>query len=80
MIPILPASWRVASHVGTIGQELHRWLQLIARTISSTYVADQAPQRPLVIGVGQFGIHAGDLILGGTETITLESDSVLVVL
>jgi hypothetical protein len=79
MIPPLQPALRVVEG-GVLGREIKRWLDLIARTVSSIYIADQAPQREVVIGVGQFGIHAGDLILNGTESLTLESDAVLVVL
>jgi hypothetical protein len=79
MIAPLQYTQVVAEAGGRIAGDFHRWLQIIARTISSTYVADKAPGRSFVIGTDQFGVHAEELILLGTEEITAEGDGILVV-
>ena len=78
-LPAIHPWLRIADTGGVIGNELHRWLQLIARTISSTYVADQAPQRNYVILTGQFGLHGKRLVLAGSERLTIEGTGRMVI-
>lgn len=80
MIAPLNAVLRIADRTGTLTRDFKRWLDHIAISISSTYVADKAPQRSFVIKTGQFGVHVDELILHGTESVTLEGDAVMVIL
>lgn len=80
MIEILNGALRVSDNGGVISREFHRWLGIVARAISSTYVADKAPGLSYVVGDGQFAIHGEELVLHGTEELTIEGDGVLVVL
>lgn len=71
MISPLQSGTRPAEPTGFIGREFKRWLDVIARAVSSTYVADQAPGRSFAIYDGQFGIHAKRLALSGSERLTI---------
>ena len=79
MIPPLPYDARTSRADGSIAADFHRWLQIIAQAISSTYVADQSANRSFVIKDGQFGIHAKRLRLAGSERVTIEGSARLVI-
>lgn len=79
MIQLLNGALRIANAGGVITRDFHLWLQAIARAISSTYVADRAPGRSLAIGADQYGIHAEELVLNGTEELTIEGNGILVI-
>jgi hypothetical protein len=71
MIPPIAPGLRIIEASGIIGREFHRWLQLIAQAVSSTYIGDQSPGRSYSIKDGQFAIHAKRLTLAGSERLTI---------
>jgi hypothetical protein len=79
MIPLLNPYLRIVGGNDIIVNEFHRWLQVIARTVSSTYIADQIPLGGVAAKDGQFAIHAKRLTLTGSDRATLEGSARLVI-
>jgi hypothetical protein len=78
MIPPLHPALRIADDGGAIGRNFHRWLQLLQQALHGPFVGRIATGTK-VIADGEYGLHAEELVLNGTEETTIDGDGVLVV-
>ena len=79
MMPPISYVAPVTASGGAIHPEMHRWLQLIQRALHGPFIGQKATGS-FTVKDGEYAIHADELILHGSETVTLEGNATLVVL
>lgn len=78
MITILQPGLSAIRQGGILSAELFRWLNGIREALHGPFIGQMATGSK-VIKDGEYGLHAEELILRGSEEIVIEGDGILVV-